>query len=189
MNSTRPIPRGPLLIIAALSGLIVVVGAVFYGQFEYSELCTVCGRARFRVDWQVPGTQRAYYRVVEEQPTSLSAVVDAHGLVAAHEHAWQFIRGAGNGRPIVLGSGHPVSWSLHSPHMGEFMMRMIELTDRETTLRWLEQMRSPAYARLCQAMAGESAGRRFSNRGEWEGWLADYERQHAQLIDFGAASP
>jgi hypothetical protein len=178
----QKIARGPLLIVAGLTALAALCAGVLYGKFDYSELCAVCGRARDVVDWQVPGTQRNYYTLREERPTALSGVLEQRELVAAHDHQWQFVRGHGNGRTIVLGAGHPISWSLLSPHMGTFMESMLEFTDRETALRWLNQLRDPTYSRLCQAMADAASRRSFQTRAEWEDWLRDFEAEHALLV-------
>jgi hypothetical protein len=162
--------------------LAATVTGILYGQFDYSELCPKCGRARDVVDWQFPRTERTYYSVQEERTTSLSAMLEANALLEQHEHEWQFVRGTGNGRTIVLGSGHPISWSLLSPYMGGFMETMLKLTDRDTTLRWLVQLRDPQYSRLCQSMANAHRGRDFDSREEWEDWLRSFEAEHVQLI-------
>jgi hypothetical protein len=182
MIKNRRIPRGPLCLIVGFVLLAVAVTGAWYGQFDYSELCPVCARARHVAEWQVPGTQRVWYSVREEKDTPLSRVLVAHQLVEAHEHPWQFVRGHGNGRTVVLGLGHPVSWSLQSPNMGAFMETMLKLTDRDTASRWLNHLRDPRYSRLCQAMADASTRRTFNTREEWELWLFDFEREHRQMI-------
>jgi len=182
MNLHTKIPRGPLWVLAGFGALTVALVGVLYGQFDYSELCTVCGRARDGVAWQVPLTQFTYYRLQEERATSLSTMLGEHALVADHIHDWQFVRGQGNGRTVVLGTGHPISWSLQSPHMGAFMETMLRWTDRDTTLRWLGQLRDPQYARLCQFMASDARDRSFSSRDQWEDWLHHFELEHAQMI-------
>jgi len=174
--------RGPLLVIAGLTALAALCAGVLYGKYDYSELCAVCGRARDVVDWQVPGTQRNYYTLREERPTALSGVLEKRRLVDVHDHQWQFVRGQGNGRTIVLGAGHPISWSLLSPHMGSFMESMLHFTDRETALRWVNQLRDPGYSRLCQAMAAAASRTSFQTRVEWEDWLRDFEAEHASLV-------
>lgn len=178
----RTIPRGPLLLIAGLTALAALCAGVLYGKYDYSELCAVCGRARDVVDWQLPGTERTYYSLREERSTALSGLLEDRQLVDTHEHQWQFVRGQGNGRAIVLGSGHPISWSLLSPHMGRFMEQMLHFTDRDTTLRWLNQLRDPSYSRLCQALADDASRKSFQTRAEWEDWLRDFEAEHALLV-------
>ncbi len=178
----RKIPRGPLLLMAGLALFAACLAGVLYGKYDYSELCPVCGRARDVVDWQVPGTERTYFSLREERATALSGVLEERKLVEDHEHQWQFVRGQGNGRTIVLGAGHPISWSLLSPHMGTFVETMLHFTDRDTTLRWLNQLRDPTYSRLCQAMADSSTRRTFGSRVEWEAWLRDFETEHALLV-------
>ncbi len=178
----RKFARGPLLLVGVLSVLAALCVGVLYGRFDYSELCAVCGRARDVVDWQVPGTQQGYYTLREERATALSGVLEKRQLVDAHDHQWQFVRGQGNGRTIVLGAGHPICWSLLSPHMGTFMESMLHFTDRETTLHWLNQLRDPSYSRLCQAMADAASRKSFQTPVEWEDWLRDFEAEHALLV-------
>jgi len=183
MIRNQKIPRGPLLLIGGLSVLAVAVSGALYGQFDYSELCPVCGRARYVVDWQIPGTQRTYYSNYEESETSLSHTVEAEGLVGVHEHRWEFVRGQGNGHSIVLGIGHPIVWSMHSPHMGAFIEAMLRWTDRDTTLRWLNQLRDPRYSRLCQSLADSFSRRTFASRDEWDVWIHQFEAEHSLLIN------
>lgn len=178
----RSIPRGPLLLMAGLAVLAGTLVGVLYGKYDYSELCPVCGRARDVVGWQIPATVRTYYSLREERATALSDLLEQRQLTDVHEHSWQFVRGHGNGRSIVLGAGHSISWSLHSPHMGAFMETVLHLTDRDTALRWLHQLQDPVYSRLCQAMARSAFGRTFTSREEWEGWVREFETEHAQLI-------
>lgn len=183
----RKIPSGPLLLVMLLALLMVACVSVLYGKFDYSELCPVCGRARHVVDWQIPRTERTYYSVREEKATPLSDLLEQRQLVDTHEHQWQFVRGHGNGRTVVFGAGHPVSWSLFSPHAGGFMETMLHWTDRDTALRWLNQMRDPAYSRMCQAMARAAVGRTFQDRVEWEDWLRDFEAEHG--LRFNQSGP
>lgn len=178
----QKLARGPLLIIAGLTVLAALCAGVLYGKFDYSELCAVCGRARDVVEWQVPATQGSFYTLREERPTTLSGMLERRQLVEAHDHQWQFVRGTGNGQTIVLGAGHPISWSLLSPHMGPFMEQIFQLTDRSTTLRLLNQLRDPTYSRLCHAMAAAASGRTFKDRTELENWQRDFETEHALMV-------
>lgn len=182
MIKKRNISRRQLLLLAILAVLATALAGAHHGRFDYSELCAVCGRGRDVVDWQIPGTQRTYYSTLEERATSLSGVLENRQLVEAHAHQWHFVRGHGNGSSLVFGAGHPLSWSLQGPQMGAFMEQMLQLTDRDTALQWLNHLRNPLYSRLCQSMANACSDETFANRDEWESWLADYETEHSQMI-------
>jgi hypothetical protein len=182
LNRPERLPRGPLLVLAGLGGLMVVVVGMLYGQFEYHQLCWVCGRASTCVDWQIPVTRHTYYTFREERETSLSRALARHRLVEPHEHEWWFVSGRGNGTYLLLGEGHPISWSLLGGNSGTFVDAMLRWTDRETTELWLNRMRDPNFSRMCLAMANASLGETFTSRAHWEQWLEDYQRDHVQMM-------
>lgn len=189
MSKTRKLPRGPLLLVALLAVLATAAFGALYGQFNYSELCPVCGRARESVDWQVPFTQHTYHSRHEERETPLNRTLMASGLVEYHEHIWQHIRGKGNGRQVVFGSGQPIVWSLHSPHAGAFLETMLHWTDEDTALMWLNRMRDPQFSRLCQYMAATARDMTFTSRDDWENWLQEFAEDHSPMIDRSASAP
>lgn len=176
------IPRGPLWLMLGFVLLLVVLAGLFYGQFKYRELCSKCGRARWCVDWQVPATRHTYYTAREERATPLSSTLDRLQLLPAHEHDWLLVMGSGNGMHLILGEGHPISWSLHSRNTGEFVADMLKWTDRDTADLWLNRMRDPTYSRMCQALANASRLETFTNRVQWETWIEDYQSMHKQML-------
>ena len=103
-------------------------------------------------------------------------------LLPAHEHDWLFVSGRGNGIYLLLGEGHPISWSLHSRNTGEFVKDILKWTDRDSVNLWLNRMRDPNYSRMCQALANASRLETFTNRVQWETWIADYQSLHKQMM-------
>ena len=176
------IPRGPLLLMLGFAALLALLAGWYYGQFEYRELCGTCGRARWCVDWQIPATRHTYYSTRVERETPLSGTLESLKLLPAHEHDWLFVSGRGNGIYLLLGEGHPISWSLHSRNTGEFVKDILKWTDRDSVNLWLNRMRDPNYSRMCQALANASRLETFTNRVQWETWIADYQSLHKQMM-------
>lgn len=175
MSQARTIPAAPLWVLGGLLLLVVLLVAFLVGQFHYVNVCVVCGGSQHGVDYQVPFTRWTGYSHRQQVETTLSRVLEAHQLVAAHEHNWQLVSGDGNGIPLLLGDGHLVATSLISPCMGPFMERMLELTDRETANGWVNRLRDPHSAHLCRSLAELSLNKDFRSRAEWEDWLARTE--------------
>jgi len=175
MSNKQPIPRGPVLLMAGLSFLVVAVGGFAYGQFDYVNVCPACGRAQFATAYQVPLTRWTYYTDTRIEATSLSRTLESHGLVTAHPHDWQLVTGSGNGVTLLIGDGKVIATSLISPSMGPFLESVLKWTDRETALHWLDRMRDPGDASFCRSLAELCRQETFNSRSEWERWVADTE--------------
>ncbi|HAV61993.1 MAG TPA: hypothetical protein DCY13_06475 [Verrucomicrobiales bacterium] len=178
---TRPqqLPRGPFWLMAGFVLLVLLLVAFAYGQFNYVNVCIVCGKAQHALDYQVPMVRWTLYTVQYEEETSLSAVLDEQRFVGVHEHQWRMVTGDGNGVALLLGDGHRVATSLISPSMGPFVEAMLGWTDRETTERWVDRLRNPADAHLCRSLSELSRLEEFNSRDEWEHWLAETEARIA----------
>jgi hypothetical protein len=155
-------------------GCLLLAFAIWFGQFESSEICTTCGQMQDVTEFQLPFTSFTYFTTRRQTATPFSIAMNRAGLVPSnHKHQWLYATGGGNGVKCAIGEGRHLLTAVTSPEVATFLQATATYQGRAATRTWttalLDPTKSDNAATAIRCAHVPPAG--FATKAAYDSWL------------------
>jgi hypothetical protein len=142
-------------------------------RFSYSSVCHHCGASESGIKWFIPGTQVCYLHPVSVHPTPVSEVLEATGIVGAHEHKWWLAHGSGNRIFCAIGQGRHLRDAVESDNVAAIISAAHHFGDIAFRDRVVKALLDPKTSRSVFHLGHRAKPGAFTTREDFRSWQSE----------------